>query len=306
VKNLILFFILFLPSLGFSESKIINDELVRNLSCSSKITESVVLKAIDTAKAFDLSKVLPVRNWGFTHNNLYELGACWSMSHFARQVFYLGRNSEVISQNQKAQILNSARGSAPKETLSGVRFERSLALSLIPQNSNDLASLYQEKFVQTLPSGQKITRNLKSDLEAYQSYRFHLPENAGLIGGDRERPRADNVNTIEKLKANLPANKLTLLVLRAARNMQHVIVAKSILLLPNGSFEVLVYDSNSPFQNQILSFDQESKQFYAPEILRLFRAPNPQSPVGVFIVDEGDRDRQLKFLAHHYQTLCGT
>ncbi len=228
------------------------------------------------------------------------------MSHFARQVFYLGRNSEVISQNQKAQILNSARGSAPKETLSGVRFERSLALSLIPQNSNDLASLYQEKFVQTLPSGQKITRNLKSDLEAYQSYRFHLPENAGLIGGDRERPRADNVNTIEKLKANLPANKLTLLVLRAARNMQHVIVAKSILLLPNGSFEVLVYDSNSPFQNQILSFDQESKQFYAPEILRLFRAPNPQSPVGVFIVDEGDRDRQLKFLAHHYQTLCGT
>lgn len=305
MKWILLFSLTTLSAKIFAQSpRTISDELVSELVCSKAITEAQVLKSIDPSKAFALSKVIPVKNWGFNHNNLYELGACWSLSHFARQVFYLGRDSQSLSTSQKIKILNSARGFSPRENAFGVRFERDLNLSLIPQSASDLALLYKENIEQKLPSGRKILRNLKTDLEAYQSFRFHQPENANLVAGERERPAAENLTTLKTLRQNLPANKLTLVVLRAARNAQHVLVALRIDVLPNGDSEILVYDSNSPFKNQVIRFDPVQKQFFAPEINRLFGAPQPQAPVGLFVVDEADRERQLKFLTRHYQKLC--
>jgi hypothetical protein len=86
---------------------------------------------------------------------------------------------------------------------------------------------------------------------------------------------------------------------------QHIVLAKRFELKSNGEVDIYVYDSNSPMKDQVVTFKSETAEFFAPEIVRGFpEVDNPQAPLGVFIVDEKDRNLIEKTLVKYYRKMC--
>lgn len=269
-----------------------SDELVTDLSCE-KINTETVLQAIDSQKAFTSFRHIPLKNWAFSVG-LYEIANCWSLSRSQRLMFYLGRADLPQTQTSLKQSLSMIR----KYTPAGVYNHT----HMVPWSSDwfeVLAQGYQETV-----NNKNYVRNFKNDIQTYQNKRFHDLDNTAYLNGERERSAKENMKTFATLKSNVDSKKLSLIILRPARRSQHVVVPKYSITRPTGEIDFFVYDSNLPQKDVTVTYDPKNSHFYAPEIVSYFNLPRPNDPVGVFLVDDQERDPILATLVKYYTQTC--
>jgi hypothetical protein len=310
----ILFVFLFLkinPAFGASSY---SDSLVENLNCS-KIDATEIYKKM-RAESFSLNYHLPVQNWGFSVG-LYDLAACWSLARSQRLFFYLARWNESSDKDiQKAtyEILEMIRGTSPYAHVDDPfvnewPLDELTMIKQLDRQWNITSVLWgalNKGFRQDFPNGRQLSRNFRSEIEFYQNLRFHdFIRNLKYVVGDGSRSAESNRETRSQTLRNLELHKLTLLLIRPTRMAQHIVLAKRFELKSNGEVDIYVYDSNSPMKDQVVTFKSETAEFFAPEIVRGFpEVDNPQAPLGVFIVDEKDRNLIEKTLVKYYRKMC--
>ena len=174
------------------------------------------------------------------------------------------------------------------------------------RTNSTLWSGLQFDYTQNLGAGKSLYRSWKGDIEQYQKERFHeFARNLKLVIGDDARSAKKNRATRNQILTNLESHRMTLLVLRPTRLSQHVVIAKSFRLLSNGRTEIVVYDSNQPLRDQILTYDANAEDFFATDIVRgLAKVKDPQAALVVFVVDEYDRSLIDLAPVKHYRTQC--
>lgn len=304
----------FITPIGTLADSSVSDSLVENLSCNSLKKEDVLRKI--RVEAFSSFYHMPVINWGYSLG-LYDLASCWSLARSQRLFFYLSRwndSSAPDSEKTLFDVLEMIRGSSPyahpgdleikefplKELLVFSHSESSLGIQ------TPLWHSLTKGLIQTFPNDKKLLRNLKSEVEFYQTWRFHdFIKNIRYVIGNGTRTPQQNRATRDLVLRNIEENKLTMLLLRPKRVSQHVVLAKKYNFKSNGDIEIDVYDSNSPFRDQKITFSRSDDEFYAPEIVRgLPHVDDPQAPLGVFVVDEKERDDIERALLKHYKKKC--
>jgi len=296
--TLVLCCLIFCLPISLKAGDLISDSVVSNLDCST-LTKESFLRSFQQRTRTTKAWHIPLQNWSFSVG-LYDLAGCWSLSRSQRLVTYLGRTELQPTPQLTESSLNQFRKYIPWLDVEGrKRFSVHRQFQWIPWNQEAFAS-YQRGFRTAA-----FHRNFKNDIETYQNIRFHRLQNIGMIRGDRERSRSQNQKSFLKLKTNLEQNKMTLVNLRPQRTVQHVVMIKDMTLNHRGQYEFRVYDSNYPFKDQFFSYDPKTQHFYAPEIIRAFRnVPNPEAPVGLYIVDEKERDDLIETLVKIYQRTC--
>lgn len=291
-----------------------SDSLVTDLSCDQLSVNEIYNKM--RPEAFSSYYHLPVRNWGFS-TGLYDIAACWSLAHAQRLSFYLARWEEPrapVNPTTLFETLEMFRGSSPYAHIGDPDIQD---FPVVDHNvfsqaestwslTSPLWLALKQGFTQSFPNDKTLYRNFKSEIEAYQNRRFHdFIKNIRYIIGDGTRTPEMNLSSRNQLIRNLEENKLTLLLLRPKRVSQHVVLAKRFMVLPEGDIEFQVYDSNAPGQDRSVTYKKATGQFYAPEIIHgLPDIEDPQAPLGVFLVDEGDRSIYEKTLLTYYQRKC--
>lgn len=282
----------------------INDGFVHNLSCSDLKVEKIY-SAINQ-DVFNSSNHIPIKNWSF-RSGLYDIAGCWSLSHAQKIFFYLGRNSPYTTHNrpltqQLNDIFDLIRGSSPYLDLDkGIQEFPLNNYKVFNFQFNDLLFDYEQKMI----DGSIYIRNFHNEIEFYQTKRFHSPDNIKYVLKDGPRSVRENQATIDYLKKNLAANKVTTLLIRPLIISQHVVLAKRFYQINPKRIRFDVYDSNHPKIDNYMDYDLVKNQFYAPEIITGLPAiKDPEAPVGVFIVDEKENQYINKALLNFYTKAC--
>ena len=283
--SLLTFLTLSMAAVESVGAELITDDLVTNLSCEN-LTKESFLQSIDVQKAFSVPRHLPVRNWSFSVG-LYEIANCWSLSHSQRILFYLGREQAEQTPEALKQTLNMLRKYTPQGTYN--------TFHIVPWNP---------AWYESMVTGWSSSRNFKKDIETYQDKRFHNVDNTTYLQGSRERGIKENAKSILVLKANVDAKKLTNILIRPALRSQHIVLAKYSITRPTGEIDFFVYDSNRPQKDVVVTYNPKTQHFYAPEIVEYFKIARPEDPIGLFIVDEGDRNLILDTAYQYYSENC--
>lgn len=309
--SVVLLLTLLSPRSGASPNKVISDSLVENLACSRVSTDEIYRRI--RPEAFSSQYHNLSVNWPFA-TKLYDLAACWSLARTQRLFFYLARWNHPQDSARVSDILDMVRGSRPYLTKYLKRIEESPVTDFKVftqkdptwKNTSPLWAGLQYGYTQNLGAGKSLYRSWKGDIEQYQKERFHeFAKNLKLVIGDDARSAKKNRLTRNQILNNLESHRMTLLILRPTRMSQHVVIAKSFRLLSNGRTEIVVYDSNQPLRDQILTYDASQEDFFAPEIVRgLAKVKDPQAALGVFVVDEYDRSLIETALMKYYKSQC--
>ncbi|WP_413585129.1 hypothetical protein [Bdellovibrio sp. HCB274] len=288
----LLFIVATLTSNSVQAAKTVTDSLVTDLPCN-KVTASEIYKRM-SPRQFSSDFHLPNVNWSYdVKGGLYELGVCWSLSRAQRLFFYLGRwNAPAeFSRPQTLQVLNMLRGS-----------------SIYPIMQNQEAYPRQDFGILAELMRGVGARDFKTEIEKYETERFHkFAKNLKLIIGNGSRSKKNNQESKSLLVQNLQTNKLSLIVIRASRVAQHVVLVKRYQREQNGDIKFWVYDSNRPGQDALLTYRQADSRYYAPGIIYgIVPQKDLHDPVGVYIVDEKERDPVESTLVRHYSSLCSS
>lgn len=300
--------------------RLINDSLVRNLSCQNLSVDHIY--AAIREDAFDESRNMPITNWGF-QSGLASLAGCWALSSAQRMVSYLGRYYVKPSEQQAEipQILDMVRGkrlveNIPVGSLHDVTpySEYNLkAYSVFPVEEGSLAesAKFRTGLWSRLQTGYKqrlnfvnVDRKFKAEIEASQGRHFFRLRNLGMGLGSGVRDEDVNARTMNQIIRNLNGKRLTLINLRAAQTVQHIVMAKSYSFLNSNIITIKAYDSNQPSKDQLVYYDIKRKHFFAPEIIGKIEPTRASYAVGTFIVDEGEREPFEKALLAHYRQRC--
>ncbi|WP_413575612.1 hypothetical protein ACLVWU_14765 [Bdellovibrio sp. HCB290] len=273
-------------------SKSISDSLVTDLPCN-KITASEIYKRM-SPRQFSSDFHLPTTNWEYNvKSGLYQLGVCWSLSRAQRLFFYLGRWNapSEYARPHTLQVLNMLRGS-----------------SVYPIMQNQESYPRQDFGILAALMRGVGDRDFKTEIEKYETDRFHkLAKNLKLIIGSGSRSKKNNQQSKGLLIQNLQLNKMSLIVIRASRVAQHVVLVKRYQREQNGDVKFWVYDSNRPGHDALLTYRQADSRYYAPGIVYgIVPEKDLHDPVGVYIVDEKERDPVEATLVRHYSSLCSS
>ncbi|WP_413558381.1 hypothetical protein [Bdellovibrio sp. HCB209] len=276
----------------------VSDSLVKDLPCNN-ITSNEIYRRM-SPQQFSSQYHIPIANWGVeVRGGLYELGVCWGLSRAQRLFFYLNRwNSDP-----------SIKGPDTVQILNMLREEGTYAMMLNQESypRTDYGVLGNLMDGAAFKSGSKNThRNFRSEIERYEIERFHkIGKNLKLIIGSGDRSKNANRTTRDQLIRNLQINKLTLIIVRAKRRAQHVLLVKHYQKLDNGDIRFSVYDSNYPQQDNFFTYRQSDSSFYAPNIIYgVVPSKDINDAVGVYIVDEKERDPIESTLVRYYSSLC--
>jgi hypothetical protein len=302
MKKISLFTSLIILAINFPAfaEKTVSDSLVKDLSCK-KVTANEIYRRM-SQQQFSSEFHIPITNWGVeARGGLYELGVCWSLSRAQRLFFYLNRwNSPSYTQSpQTLQVLNMLRGDATYPMLLNQESTLRTDLGLLGNLMDGVSTR----------SGDKNThRNFRSEIEKYEWERFHkLGKNLKYLIGSGARSKKNNRETKDQLIGNLQINKLTMIIIRANRMAQHVVLVKRFQRLENGDINFIVYDSNHPSQDNILTFRKADSGFYAPGIVYGVVPPKDlNDALGVYVVDEKERDPIEATLVRYYSSLCSS
>lgn len=302
-------------------SKVINDSLVNNLSCQKLSVESIYSAIRDDA--FDESRNMPIKNWGF-QSGLASLAGCWALSSTQRMVAYLGRYYVQVKtpDAQVPEILDMVRGRrlveadfTGREDVYNRPYDETRLKDYVvfPMEHGSLAesarvnsglwSLLQTGYAQKFRY-RTVTRKFRDEVEANQSRHFFRVRNLGMGLGSGVRSEKKNARTINEITNNLDRKRLTLINLRAGQLTQHIVMAKSYSHLNSNIIAIKVYDSNQPSRDQLVYYDIKRKHFYAPDIVGLIDRARASYAVGTFVVDEEEREPLEKALLAHYQQRC--
>lgn len=304
----------------FISDKVISDSLVENLQCSNFSIDHIY-KGI-RADAFEVSRHIPRRNWLF-NNGLVTLGACWGLSSAQRRLFYLGRydDGEMAQVNESETIptiLDHLRGGRPERVMyEGAHSKRlvttplrqysvfSLGVKPFMDSLSETESLWQKLLIgfTEYTDGVQVRRNFKSEIESNQLQHFYRRGNLEMVKGDRSRTAQENRETVETLLKNLDGKRLTLLNIRTGRFSQHIVLAKSYFKV-HGFIYFLVYDSNAPHTNSWITYESSTSMFTSPQVAQRLDDPDHFSPLGVYVVDEQERDLIDAALITYYREQC--
>jgi hypothetical protein len=164
-------------------------------------------------------------------------------------------------------------------------------------------------FLEDLNRGiNNYSRTIRSEIEAYQFDRFNNPSNMKMIFKGGARSERKNVETYNTLIDNLNHKKLTNVVIRISRSIQHVILFKSYRKTRSGVVEFTVYDSNQPYSESIVNYLPNQKEFTSPDVAQYFLRhlqKDSHSPLGLFIVDEDEFEMIDDALVSYYSKKCG-
>ncbi|MBO9666901.1 MAG: hypothetical protein J7501_08820 [Bdellovibrio sp.] len=311
-KTALIVLSLLVTPLAFAE-KVVSDSLVKNLPCS-QVSAKEIYRRIDNSQ-FSSFYHQAVVNWPF-NVGVYDIAACWSLSRSQRLFFYLARwNTPMPSQPGLTQeLLNMIRGSIPFSSPGSSRVSEMPLKPLKVFNNEDdhleshhgLMSTLMDGIDQYLPANHLVNRNFRSEIEFYQTQRFHkFSKNLKYVIGTGARSDRRNRQTKDTLVKNLRQNLLTMIILRPTRIAQHVVLVKRFEQLSNGDIDFWVYDSNQPTRDQRLTYRANADDFFAPEIIWGFVSPKKvNEAVGIYIVDEEDRAPIEQALLTHYRNLC--
>ncbi len=287
-------------------AKVINDDLVENLSCQNLSTQAIYQNI--KADAFSAEKHTQKRNWptGVIAN-------CWSLAHAQRLHFYLSRTTlldETTATKKSEDILNMIRGSIPDQVNQPMTGTKEIENKLKKLSVYELTN---SKYIENLQADSKMStgsimdRNFVNDIETYQVRRFNNPSNLSKYVLSASPTPAENEKLFSLIAQNLDQKKLTLVNMRAFKTSQHVVVAKSYKKDDRGNYEIDVYDSNYPKDIQKLVYVTSQKIFVSPNTMGVSfiqRDMPADSPLAIFIVDEEDRELIEKALLSYYQKVC--
>ncbi len=298
--NLIITLILLTIEVPSLAAKTVSDSLVKDLSCD-KVTANEIYRRM-SQQQFSSEFHIPITNWGVeARGGLYELGVCWSLSRAQRLFFYLNRWNapSYVQSPQTLQVLNMLRGDATYPMLLNQESTLRTDLGLLGNLMDGVNTRSGEK---------SIHRNFRSEIEKYEWERFHkLGKNLKYLIGSGTRSKKNNRETRDQLVGNLQINKLTMLIIRPNRMAQHVVLAKRYQRFNNGDINFIVYDSNHPAEDNILTYRAADSNFYAPGIVYgVVPAKDLNDPLGVYVVDENERDPIEATLVRYYSTLCSS
>lgn len=305
-----------------ASSPVIEDSLVSNLSCQNLTVDSIYRAIRDDA--FDESRNFPIVNWPFRHGAT-PLAGCWGLSSAQRVVSYLARynqSSDLTMSERVTSALDMIRGqlveaaynvdgnytqnnfyyASPLKEYQVFTVEESSMRSSQGQGRGSFWNSLMAGYNQEI-NGNNLFRNFRAEIEASQIVHFFRGGNLKMGMGSGPLSVAENHSTWALLKTNLDQKKLTLINLRSTRTVQHIVMAKSYRELPEGFAEIKVYDSNQPSRDRLVFFHKASGHFYAPDVFKLL-LPEPNIPLGVFVVDEHERTALEKALLTHYRSLC--
>lgn len=280
----------------------VTDHLVENLRCEN-LTKETLLKSLKPG--FDsLQNQIPIKNWGFSAG-IYNIAGCWSLSRSQRLIYYLS-GFPLAPEDTFKNNLDMIRRWVPVWNKFGyMTYKDSKALSLMPEFNKIFPELVRGYEQNVGP--ETVLRNFKEDIEIYQIHRFHqFLKNKDYVNGNRERAVKFNRESFQTLIKNLDSNRLTLVNLRPALKAQHVVLVKRYLKVSDDQVTLTVYDSNHPNIENEIFYNPKTEHFYAPSIVKDFKIERPDDPIGLFVVDEEEREQALDLLVKNYQQLCKT
>ncbi|WII73781.1 hypothetical protein QJS83_07815 [Bdellovibrio sp. 22V] len=312
----------------FISNKSIDDSLVRNLSCRNLHVGSIY--AAIRPDAFDEKRNLPIVNWPF-RSGVATIAGCWALSSTQRMVSYLARynsHSPRSMDDRVASLLDMVRRASvvPKvgmyygddssnprtneSTYMAVKLKKYQVFAVEQSNfyesAQSLNGLWNRLLIgytQNFDDNQKVQRNFRLDIQANQADHFFRVSNVGMVFGGGERLDSRNRETIAQLMRNLDGRRLTLINLRAGRTTQHVVMAKSYQKMSNGMIAIRVYDSNYPYKDSYIYFDNLRADFTAPEVIGRFGIEGTRA-LGAYIVSEEEREDFEETLLTHYTGQC--
>lgn len=293
-----------LPATLFA--KTINDDLVENLSCQNLSTQTIYQNI--KADSFSAEKHTKKENWGTG-----IIANCWSLSRAQRLHFYLSRTTlldETTATRSSEEILNMIRGSIPDQINQPLVGNKEIEYKLKKLSVYEFTASMDMEDIQAssqMSIGVIMDRNFVNDIETYQARRFNNPSNLGKYVLSASPTSAENEKLLKLITSNLDEKKLTLVNMRAFKNVQHVVVAKSYIKDELGNYQIDVYDSNYPLIAQKLIYLSAKKIFISPDTMGnyfLSRGYKADSPLAIFIVDEEDRELIEKALLSYYQKVC--
>lgn len=275
----------------------VTDHRVRGLSCQ-KVTPNSVARAL-REDAFGPDRHLSYQNWAFRYG-AYNLANCWSLSRFQRLYFYL---REPAAATTLSEFSNQARSHDMYEDEQGWKGFPLKTFWFMPDASDSLWRMWERGWTQSGPYSAGLERGLETDVEYYQALRFHQIDNLRLLKGPLARTGPENQATWSELANLIATGRRPLLVLRPDPYLQHVVIAKKIELTSSGA-RIWVYDSNAPWLDRSVVWDQASSMFSAYDVVSGLAIANPAAPIGVFIVDQEENEKILISLASHYTQVC--
>ncbi len=306
VVKLVILLAVFLVQVQSSASQI-NDRLVQDLDCKN-ISASAIYSKI-RSDAYSIGAQIPDANWATGY-----LANCWSLAHAQRLVFMLSRlapNADV-SEAKLRGVLDMFRGSSPEEAArfpNPILQERPLRqYSVFSTDRNfsegsNLYSLLKQGFSERGLLG--ISRNFKNEIEIFQIYHFHRAKNLPMFLGNWERTASENQQSFKQIIQAIDQHRLNLLVLRADRTVQHVVIPKRYEITSDGKYIFHVFDANFPDRENSFAFDPKTQQFDGGSAMGPFYDTiYLDKAVGVFIVDEGENIKIDEALVRYYQKAC--
>lgn len=315
---------------SLAPARTIKDSLVDNLNCSDISIKNIYSRI--RPEAFSSDHHMPIKNWGF-RSGVFDIAACWGMSSTQRKFFYLLR----LNENQAPRVdvkkaldmvrgtdldyvlaLTTDRDESQNEDLQN--FERTLTrYSVVPLSERTIAEEFGRNsssgFLDQLMTGityysgrQKVFRNLKTEIERSQELHFFRARNIGMGAGSGPLTPQENRTTLNQLKANISAKHLSLVNLRLSSTSQHIVIPKSYTEDAKGNVWLTAYDSNQPEKDQLIYYAKTTGHFYSPQIMGSFIGDHAGTdyshPLGVFIVDEEEREFIDATLVSYYQNAC--
>lgn len=309
-------------------AKTVSDSLVENLSCQGLNTDKIM--AHIRPGVFNSANHLPFKNWAFKKSGI-ELAACWGMASTQRKFFYLLRlNEPVAPALDIKETLNTIRGAKLEYPLMASQPENpdleiqqmleskitDYKVILLAEDKalKMFANLDNLSFLDKLTKGIydkqgpfTIFRNFRTEVERSQVRHFFRPGNIGMGIGSGPRSPGENAMTLARLKKNISQNRLSLINLRLHNTSQHIVIPKSYTTDKNGNVWFNAYDSNAPQADQPFYYDKKTGHFFAPRIMGKYIGDSSGTvyrPLGVYIVDEEEREQIEESLLKHYKKLC--
>lgn len=308
-----------------ASAKTISDSLVSNLSCQALSVGAILGKI--RPSAFSANNHLPVKNWAF-RSGMAELGACWGLGSTQRKLFYLMRlnekNAPALDTRGVLDMIRGARveASSVLNDTEIARREPELALReyrVIPVSERNISEEFGRNtglgFLDLLLNGvtytidsNRIHRNFRTEVERSQELHFFRSRNIGMGAGSGPLRPATNAKTLRTLLKNMDLKRLTLINLRLKTTVQHIVIAKTYVKDAKGNVWIRAYDSNQPQEDKLIYFARSTGHFYSPQIMGPLVGDISGSdyhyPLGVFIVDESEREKIEATLLKHYTERC--
>lgn len=303
-------------------SRTINDSLVQNLSCQNLSVNTIYRSIRD--EAFAESRNMDIVNWNFSSGG-FTIGNCWALASTQRMLSYLARYNQSSNMSKEARrelVLNMVRRGVPAVQADDSTPERGnrnqnrdrvvtkalKTYSVFPVEGNSVADSYdfwwdlRAGYDMNLSRKFTVRRSLRDDMQVNQGNHFYRMGNVGMGLGSGATSPKENYETLKTLMRNADGRRLTLINLRLDRTIQHIVMVKSYKKTGSGDVVFTVYDSNQPTRDQEVVYYSRSGTFTSAGVAKALAVTT--KPLGVFVVDEQERQDFEVAMLKHYRTVC--